>query len=170
MVIANSSSSVVWVTNVGRIPASSVARALNVSDKRMKMKPAAFRLLWMTLLVPAIASAEVLGGGIRFGHGRLLPTTAALVGLLGVLIGRRALTRSADHFVAGGAARKAPVGAIAAMTIGLIVVAIGALHTLFSAGGFGTGNGLAGALVAMAMGLVSLVVGGLALARGRRDG
>ena len=56
------------------------------------------------------------------------------------------------------------------MTIGLIVVAIGALHTLFSAGGFGTGNGLAGALVAMAMGLVSLIVGGLALARGRRAG
>jgi hypothetical protein len=49
--------------------------------------------------------------------------------------------------------------------MGLIVLAIGALHTIFSAGGFGSGNGLAGAIVAVAVGLVSLVVGGLGVVR-----
>jgi Family of unknown function (DUF6223) len=52
-----------------------------------------------------------------------------------------------------------------AMVIGAIVIVIGGLHTAFSAGGFGTGNGLAGAMVALLMGLVSTVLGGLALAR-----
>jgi hypothetical protein len=51
---------------------------------------------------------------------------------------------------------------------GLISVTVGGLHSANSAGGFGTGNGLAGAIVAMVVGLISLVLGGLALER-RRD-
>jgi hypothetical protein len=50
----------------------------------------------------------------------------------------------------------------------VISVVIGVLHSANSAGGFGTGNGLAGAIVAMVVGLVSIVLGGLALARVRR--
>jgi uncharacterized protein DUF6223 len=138
------------------------SRTSNFADNRMTMKRAAV-LLSMGLLCPTIASAEVVGGSLRLGHGRLLPSTAALLGLIGVVIGRRALRHSA----ARGGGGWAPAGAIAAMAMGLIVLAIGALHTIFSAGGFGTGNGLAGAIVAMAMGLVSLVLGGLAVARTR---
>jgi hypothetical protein len=37
-----------------------------------------------------------------------------------------------------------------------------------SAGGFGTGNGLAGAIVALVLGLIGMVIGALALARSRR--
>jgi hypothetical protein len=37
-----------------------------------------------------------------------------------------------------------------------------------AAGGFGTGNGLAGAIVAIVVGLIGMVLGGLALARSRR--
>jgi hypothetical protein len=46
-------------------------------------------------------------------------------------------------------------------------VAVGGPHSANSAGGFGTGNGLAGAIVAM-VGLIGMVLGGLALARSRR--
>jgi hypothetical protein len=42
------------------------------------------------------------------------------------------------------------------------------LHSANSAGGFRTGNGLAGAIVAMVVGLISMAPGGLALVRSRR--
>jgi hypothetical protein len=51
---------------------------------------------------------------------------------------------------------------------GLISVVIGGLHSANAAGGFGTGNGLAGAIVAIMLGLIGMVLGGLALARFRR--
>jgi len=51
------------------------------------------------------------------------------------------------------------------VVLGLISLVIGGLHWANSAGGFGTGNGLAGAIVATVMGLVGIVLGGLALAR-----
>ena len=50
----------------------------------------------------------------------------------------------------------------------VISVIVGGLHTANSAGGLGTGNGLAGGVVALALGLIGLVLGGLALARSRR--
>jgi hypothetical protein len=50
----------------------------------------------------------------------------------------------------------------------LISVVVGGLHSANSAGGFGTGNGLAGAIVAIGMGLIGMVLAGLALARSRR--
>jgi hypothetical protein len=81
---------------------------------------------------------------------------AAMVGLIGVVLGGLALT---------GNGRR---GAIAAGAAGLISVAIGGLHTANSAGGLGTGNGLAGAIVAIVVGLISMVLGGLAVARARR--
>jgi hypothetical protein len=52
--------------------------------------------------------------------------------------------------------------------LGLISSVIGGLHAANSAGGFGTGHGLAGAIVAIVLGLVGMVLGGLALARSRR--
>lgn len=98
---------------------------------------------------------------IGIGSGRLLPTVAAVVGLIGVVIGGLALARARR-------AGNARAGAIAAAVLGLISLFIGGLHTANSAGGFGTGNGLAGAILAIVLGLIGMVLGGLALARSRR--
>jgi hypothetical protein len=103
----------------------------------------------------------IANGGIGIGSGRLLPTAAAVVGLLGVVIGGLALARSRR-------AGNGRAGAIVAAVLGLISLVIGGLHTANSAGSFGTGNGLAGAIVAIVLGLVGVVIGGLALARSRR--
>jgi hypothetical protein len=108
-----------------------------------------------------IPSAMLLAqGGIGIGSGRLLPTVAAVVGLIGVVLGGLALAR---HRRAGNER----AGAIVAAVLGLISLVIGGLHAANSAGGFGTGNGLAGAIVAVVLGLVGMVLGGLALARSR---
>ena len=104
--------------------------------------------------------SELLSG-IGIGSGRILPTVAAVVGLIGLVIGGLALARS----------RRAGNGrawAIVAALLGLISLVIGGLHTANSAGGFGTGNGLAGAIVAMVVGLVGMILGGLSLVRSRR--
>jgi hypothetical protein len=90
------------------------------------------------------------------GSGRLVPTVAAVVGLIGVVLGGLALARS----------RRA--SAIVAAVLGLISLAIGGLHAANSAGGFGTGNGLAGAIVAIVLGLIAMVLGGLTRTRLRR--
>ena len=39
-----------------------------------------------------------------------------------------------------------------------------------TAGGIGTGGGLAGAIVALVLGLIAIALGGLALSRSRRTG
>jgi hypothetical protein len=105
-----------------------------------------------------ISSAMLIAAGTGLGSGRLVPTVAAVVGLIGVVLGGLALARNGRR------------GAIAAGVAGLISVAVGGLHAANSAGGLGTGNGLAGAIVAMALGLIGMVLGGLALARSRRTG
>ncbi|WP_285059221.1 DUF6223 family protein [Pedobacter ginsengisoli] len=115
----------------------------------------------LVLAIPATAHASSAAGNI--GSGRFLPTVAALIGLTGVLIGRWALIHSKRT-----ENRKVKSGALLALISGLISLAIGMLHAVNSAGGFGTGNGLAGAIVAMILGLTALVLGGLALARSRR--
>jgi hypothetical protein len=109
-----------------------------------------------------ISSAMLIAaGGTGIGSGRLVPTVAVVVGLIGVVLGGPALARSRR-------AGNGRTGAIVAAVLGLISLVIGGLHAANSAGGFGTGNGLAGAIVAIALGLISMVLGGLALARSRR--
>ena len=106
------------------------------------------------LVVPFAAYASRDGGGI--GSGRLLPTAAAVLSLIGVVIGIR--SRRNVH---------TKTGAWVASALGLVGVLIGALHAANSAGGFGTGNGLAGAIVSMALGLVSMALGAVSLVRSR---
>lgn len=101
--------------------------------------------------------AMLIAADVGIGSGRLLPTVAAGVGLIGGVFGGLALVRSRRT----GSARP---GAFMSIASGLISLVIGGLHAANSAGGFGTGNGLAGAIVAIALGLVGLVLGGLALA------
>lgn len=103
----------------------------------------------------------LFAANFSFGSGRLLPGVAAAAGVVGVVLGGAALARArrASH------ARSSVVSAAA---LGLTSFVIGLLHAANSAGGFGTGNGLAGALVAMALGLTAVVLAGMAVARSRR--
>jgi len=128
---------------------------------RLRARTGMLVMACVCLLAATPASAA---GGTGIGSGRLVPTVAAVVGLIGVVLGGLALARSAGRIGTGNGRR----GAIAAGVAGLISVVVGGLHSANSAGGFGTGNGLAGAIVAMVVGLISMALGGLALARSRR--
>jgi hypothetical protein len=111
------------------------------------------------ILSPMSIAAGVAG----IGSGRLVPTVAAVVGLIGVVLGGLVLARTAGWL----STRSGRFGAISAGVAGLMSVVVGVVHTACSAGGFGTGNGLAGALAAIVLGLISLVLSGLAFSRSR---
>jgi hypothetical protein len=94
--------------------------------------------------------------------GRIAAIMAVAVGLIGLVIGARALGRSA-----GGGARR---GAILALVLGPIGLVIGGLVVATAKGGLGTGHGFGGGIVAVVVGLTGMALGGLALARSRRTG
>ena len=77
-----------------------------------------------------------------------------------MVVGARALFRSARGTGRGAAA--------AALSLGSISAIVGGVHAANAAGGLGTGNGLAGAVLALVLGLSGLVLGALSLARSRR--
>jgi hypothetical protein len=110
-------------------------------------------------------TAQLAAGAIGIGTGRLVPTAAALAGLISVVSGGLPLARSAGRIGIGNGR----AGAILALVTGLISVVVGGLHAANSAGGFGTGNGLAGAVAALVLGLIGMSLGALALARSRRS-
>jgi hypothetical protein len=95
---------------------------------------------------------------------RMAASTAALVALIGAVIGGLALSRSTVRIGNGNGRR----GAIVALVLGPIGLVIGGLVVATADGGLGTGNGLAGGVVAMTVGLIGIALGGLALARSRR--
>lgn len=97
--------------------------------------------------------------------GRIEALIAVGVGLVGLVIGARALTRSGRIDTDTG--RR---GAIVALVLGPIGLLIGALVVATAKGGLGTGHGLGGGVVAIMVGLIGAVIGGLALARSRRTG
>ena len=97
---------------------------------------------------------------------RIAASVAAVVGLIGAIIGGLALARSAGRIGTGNGRR----GAIAALVLGPIGLVIGGLVVATADGGLGTGNGLGGGVVAMMVGLIGMALGGLALARARRTG
>ncbi len=141
------------------------------------------RALVSVRLVLAMAGAALLGGvGLAapaaahvpvqpaaasvydMSSGRLGAIVAAVLGLIGVVIGGLALTRPAGRFGTGSGR----LGAIVALAAGLIGMALGGLVVATADGGIGTGNGLGGAIVALVVGLIAVVLGGLALARSPR--
>jgi hypothetical protein len=109
---------------------------------------------------PNAVQVLIAAGGYVLGAGRSVPSVAAVLGLISVVIGGLALSRSAR--------RIGRTGPVVTLVLGLISAIVGGLHTANSAGGLGTGNGLAGAVVALALGLIGLVLGGLAAAPSRR--
>jgi hypothetical protein len=138
---------------------ANVSRAIGHS-----LTAAAALLGYFGLAAPAAAQVSVAAGATT--PGRVGAAVAAVVGLISVVIGGLALTRSARRDGTGnGRAR-----AILALVVGLIGMVLGAQHLARYTGGFGTGDGRAGAIVALLVGLIGMVLGGLALARSRRTG
>lgn len=95
---------------------------------------------------------------------RIAASVAAVVGLIGAVIGGLALARSAGRLGNDNGRR----GALTALVLGPIGVLIGGLVVATADGGLGTGNGLGGGIVAIAVGLIGMSLGGLARARSRR--
>ena len=95
---------------------------------------------------------------------RIAAAAAAMVGLIGAVIGGLALARSGGRIGTGNVRR----GAVVALVMGPIGLVIGGLVVATADGGLGTGNGIAGGIVAMMVGLIGMALGGLALARSRR--
>jgi Family of unknown function (DUF6223) len=106
------------------------------------------------------AATTVYGLTLR----RLWATAAAVLAVVGVLIGGLAVARPASRF--GTASGR--LGAITALFAGLLAVANGGLNLAIATGGPGTGNGVVGAAAAFVLGLIALALSGLALARWRR--
>jgi Family of unknown function (DUF6223) len=114
------------------------------------------------------AAADDLQPAVRvytMSSGRLGAIVAGLAGLLGVVLGGRAL-RSAGRTGTGSGRN----GASVALGAGLIGMALGGLVVATADGGIGTGNGLGGGIVALVVGVIGMILGGLALARSRRTG
>ena len=92
---------------------------------------------------PATTTTTVYGLTPR----RLWATTAAVLALVGVVIGGLALVRRASRF--GTASGRA----IVALVAGLIAVVNGGLNLTIATGGPGTGNGVVGGAGALVLGL-----------------
>ncbi|WP_442945965.1 DUF6223 family protein [Nonomuraea sp. LPB2021202275-12-8] len=101
-------------------------------------------------------SIPLLLADYGIGSGRTLPSVAVVLGLISRVVGGLARARWTSS-----------TGAVTALALGLISGVIGALHAANSAGGFGTGNGLAGAIFAMLLGLTGIILGGLTWSRSR---
>jgi hypothetical protein len=106
------------------------------------------------------AATTVTGLTLR----RLWATTAAMLALVGVVVGAMALALPGSRvgFASG------QLGAIVALAAGLIALVNGGVNLAIANGGPGTGNGVVGAAVAFVLGLLAVAIGGLALARRRR--
>jgi Family of unknown function (DUF6223) len=155
----------------------------DTSDRR-DMIDASPRAAWLVSRVTHLLAAVALVGGVGLAAPaaahvsdqptaasvntvtpeRIAASVAAVVGLIGAVIGALALARSAARIGTGSGRR----GAIAALVMGPIGLVIGGLVVATADGGVGTGNGVAGGIVSMIVGLIGMALGGLALARSRR--
>ena len=123
---------------------------------------------WFGLAAPAAAQVSVQPAAptvYTLTPGRMVASAAAMVALIGAVIGGLALARSAGRIGTGNWRR----GAIVALVLGPIGLVIGGLVVATAGGGLGTGHGLGGGIVAMIVGLIGTALGGLALARSRRS-
>jgi hypothetical protein len=106
------------------------------------------------------AATTVYGLTLR----RLWATTAAVLALVGLVIGALALARPLSRF--GSAS--GPQGAIIALAAGLVAAANGGLNVAVATGGPGTGNGVVGGAAALVLGLAAAAISWIGLARSRR--
>lgn len=96
--------------------------------------------------------------------GRAAALIPAVLGLSSVVIGWRALVRSAGRTGPG------QLRSIIALSAGLTGILLSVLHLSRATGAIGTGSGRLGAIVAMVLGIIGVILGWLALARVRRIG
>src|SRR5829696_5529296 len=141
------------------IPTFTVFCPIGISGQTVQQKQAAVQVAAHVWVQPD--ATRVYGMTPR----RLWATTAAVLALVGVVIGGLALRRSADR-IGTGKGRMA----ILALVAGLIAVVNGVLNLAIAKGGPGTGNGIVGGAVALVLGLIATALGGLALVRSRRTG
>jgi Family of unknown function (DUF6223) len=124
---------------------------------------AVFTGLVYTVLVAAHvsepAASTVYGLTVR----RLWATAAALLALVGVVVGGLALVRPARRF----GTSSGRLGAILALVAGVLAAVNGGLNLAVATGGPGTGNGVVGGAAAFVLGLIAVAIGGLAMARSR---
>jgi hypothetical protein len=142
------------------MPTFAVFCPIGISGQTVQQKQNAVQLAAHFLVQPD--ATRVYGLTAK----RLWATTAAVLALVGVVIGGLAVARPAGRF--GTASGR--LGAIVALAAGLIAVVNGGLNLATATGGPGTGNGVVGGAVALVLGLIAMVLGGLALARSRRTG
>jgi hypothetical protein len=138
-----------------------------MSVRHLLAAAAAALLGIFVLAAPAAAHVSIQSdpvGAYALTAGRLWSVVAALLGLVGVVIGGLALARSAGRIGTGTGRR----GAILALVAGLAGAVIGGLVVAAADGGPGTGYGIVGGYVALTVGLIATVLGGLTLARSRR--
>jgi hypothetical protein len=111
--------------------------------------------------MPNLATITVMGSG------RLGPTAAAVLGLVGTVIGGLALARVRNGFsTASGLGRTVERrSAGAALGLGTLSLLLGALFLATADGGPGTGNGVVGSVVAIVVGPVAMGLGTLTMAR-----
>ena len=125
-------------------------------------------ILFGGLVYAVLVAAHVSEPGSITVYGltarRLWATIAAMLGLLGVIIGGLALARRAGRL--GTAPER--LALIIAFAAGLIAVINGGVNLAVATGGPGTGNGVVGGAAALVLGLIALTLGALALARRRR--
>jgi hypothetical protein len=142
------------------IPTFTVFRPIDISGQTVQQKQDVVQLVAHVWVQPA--DTRVYGLTPR----RLWATTAAMLALVGVIIGGLALRRSAGRIGAGNGRMRA----IVALGAGLIAAVNGGLNVAVATGGPGTGNGVVGGAVALMLGLIGMALGGLALTRARRTG
>ena len=121
-----------------------------------------FTTVFTTVLAsngPLVASSA---GGYALGSGRLVPTAAAAVALLSVVVGRSALGRRGRPRHGDGRS-----AAVVAVVLGLAGAVVGGLHLASSAGGLGTGNGFAAAVLAVPLGVAGFALGAVGTVRSR---
>jgi hypothetical protein len=137
-----------------------------MSVRRLLAAAATALLGVVVLATPAAAHVSVQSanvGAYTLTAARFWATAAALLGLVGAVIGGLALARSIRRIGNGG--RR---GAIVALVAGLTAVVGGVLNLAVADGGPGTGNGVIGGAAALVLGLIAAVLGGLVVARSRR--
>src|SRR5918998_413102 len=142
-------------------PSSALLYWATVKTKPMKGTRPMIRTFVLTLAAALVSVQWTAVDAYTPTADRLWATTAAVLALVGVVIGGLALARSAGRIGTGNGR----MGAIVALVAGLIAVVNGGLVLATANGGPAPGNGVVGAIMALVLGVIGLVLGRLALAR-----
>jgi hypothetical protein len=140
---------------------------------RRRLRPIALVAAAVALLGTAMLAAPAAAQGVvGTVPGRVGGSMAALVALVGVVVGGLALSRARrDRTTAAGAVTgSGHDAAIVALVLGLVGVVLAVVHLATSTGAVGTGSGKAGAMVAAVLGVIGVLLGRQALSRSGSTG